>query len=44
MRALLPEQVLKGVPVVLFAATLLARLIPQPKAAAKIEGTADGNA
>ena len=44
VRGLLPEQVLKGVPVVLFVATLLARLIPQPKAAAKIEGAPDGKA
>ncbi|USU06281.1 hypothetical protein NF699_06370 [Sphingomonadaceae bacterium OTU29LAMAA1] len=44
VQALVPEQVGKAIPFLLFLAALVARLIPQPKAAAKVQEAVDGNA
>jgi hypothetical protein len=44
VQALLPEQVGKAIPFLLFIGTLVARFIPQPKANAKIEEAASGGA
>lgn len=41
LKALLPEPVGKAVPFVLFAAALIARLVPQPRAAAKMQEATD---
>lgn len=44
VRALVPEDVGNAVPFLLFFATLVARFVPQPKAAAKIAEAANGTA
>jgi hypothetical protein len=44
VQAMVPESVGKAIPFLLFVGTLVARLIPQPKAAAKIEEAANGAA
>lgn len=44
VQALVPESVGKLIPFLLFFGTLVARLVPQPKAAAKIEEAANAGA
>jgi hypothetical protein len=44
VQAMVPEHVGKLIPFALFVAALIARLVPQPKAAAKVQEAADGNA
>jgi len=44
VQAMVPENIGKAVPVLLFLGTLIARFVPQPKAAAKIEEAANGPA
>ena len=41
LRTMVPERIAGVIPTLLFAATIVARLIPQPKAAAIVEASDD---